>query len=203
MKLTKNMRALPEELEFSKFLIDLSDGKLNLSNDEIDLPKNCVAEFEIDMVYDMFGKLISEQKYENKADHVILSIRNVDVEEINNRVVELLDFTNERIYTSVDSADLSEDNGKIGEALLPEYLNTLSPTSLPPYKLYLKKYCVVMLIQNLSFHEGLCNGTRLLVLECGLNLLKCHILTGDKKGDIVFLNRITLYCEDVYPFTFK
>ena len=203
MTLTKNMRALPEEVEFSKFLLDLGDGKLNLPNDEIELPKNCVADFTVDIVHDMFGKLLSEKKYDSIADYAILSVRNVDVDEINNRVVELLDSTNERIYTSVDSADLSADNGKISEALLPEYLNTLSPTSLPPYKLHLKKYCVVMLIRNLSIHEGLCNGTRLLVLDCGINLLKCQILTGDKKGDIVFLNRITLYCEDVYPFTFK
>jgi len=28
-------------------------------------------------------------------------------------------------------------------------------------------------------------------------------LTGDKMGDIIFLNRITLYCKNIYPFTFK
>ena len=60
-----------------------------------------------------------------------------------------------------------------------------------------------MLIRNLSINEGLCNGTRLMVIELTDHLLKCKILTGDKTGDIVFLNRITLYCENVYPFTFS
>lgn len=60
-----------------------------------------------------------------------------------------------------------------------------------------------MLIRNLSINEGLCNGTRLQVLELANNLLRCRILTGDKAGDIVFIHRISLYCEDVYPFTFK
>jgi len=60
-----------------------------------------------------------------------------------------------------------------------------------------------MLIRNLSINEGLCNGTRLLVLDLDNNLLRCEILTGNKIGEIVFLNRITLYCENVYPFTFK
>jgi hypothetical protein len=49
----------------------------------------------------------------------------------------------------------------------------------------------------------LCNGTRLLVLDLYNNLLRCEILTGYKIGEIVFLNRITLYCANIYPFTFK
>ncbi|XP_043484705.1 ATP-dependent DNA helicase PIF1-like [Leptopilina heterotoma] len=60
-----------------------------------------------------------------------------------------------------------------------------------------------MLLRNLSINEGLCNGTRMQVLELSNNLLRCRMLTGDKVGDIVFINRITLYCEDIYPFTFK
>lgn len=35
------------------------------------------------------------------------------------------------------------------------------------------------------------------------NLLRCRILTGDKARDIVFIHRITLHCEEVYPFTFR
>lgn len=61
-----------------------------------------------------------------------------------------------------------------------------------------------MLIRNLSISEGLCNGTRLLVLDLSDNLLRCEILTVDKKGEIVFINRITLYSsESDYPFVFK
>jgi len=55
-----------------------------------------------------------------------------------------------------------------------------------------------MLIRNLSINEGLCNGTGLMIIELADHLLKCKILTGHKIGDIVSLNRITLYCEDVY-----
>uniref|UniRef100_A0ABD2WEM7 DNA replication helicase domain-containing protein n=1 Tax=Trichogramma kaykai TaxID=54128 RepID=A0ABD2WEM7_9HYME len=33
--------------------------------------------------------------------------------------------------------------------------------------------------------------------------MKCKILTGEKTNEIVFLNRITLYSENDYPFTFK
>ncbi|KYN10408.1 ATP-dependent DNA helicase PIF1, partial [Trachymyrmex cornetzi] len=82
------------------------------------------------------------------------------------------------------------------------FKNNLSPTCLPPHELRLRPNSVIMLIRNLSINEGLCNGTRLLVEEFANHLLKCKIITGDKAGEIVFLNRITLYCENIYPFTF-
>jgi len=124
---------------------------------------------------------------------VRLSARNADVDEINKRVVELLDISEGRIYTSTDSAENCGNNGDIDEILLPEYLNTLSPPSLPPYEMRLKPNCIIMLIINLSINEGFCNGTRLIIIELADHLLKYKILTGDKIGDIVFLNRITLY----------
>jgi len=103
-----------------------------------------------------------------------------------------------------DSIENCGNNDDISNVLfLPEYLNTLSPSSLPPYELRLRPNCIIMLIRNLSINEGLCNGTRLIIIELADHLLKCRILRGDKIGDIVFLNRITLYCENVYPFTFK
>lgn len=117
--------------------------------------------------------------------------------------MELLDRTGEKIYTSVDSAEYSDKNEEINEALLPEYLNSLTPSGLPPHELRLRRYCIIMLIRNLSINEGLCNGTRLMILDLVNNMLRCEILTGDKSGKIIYLHRITLHCEDVYPFTFK
>jgi len=69
--------------------------------------------------------------------------------------------------------------------------------------LRLRPNCVIILIRNLSSNEDLCNDTKLMIIELANHLLKCKILTSDKVGDIVFLNRITLYYENVYPFTFK
>ena len=60
-----------------------------------------------------------------------------------------------------------------------------------------------MLIRNISIQEGLCNKTRLRILNLTNNLLKCKILTGDKEGEIVFLDRITVYSDNEYPFTFR
>lgn len=86
---------------------------------------------------------------------------------------------------------------------MPEYLNSLNPQSLPPHELRLRKHSIIMLIRNISINEGLCNGTRLQIIDMSTNLLKCIIISGDKTGEIVFINRITLYSENDYPFSFK
>lgn len=112
------------------------------------------------------------------AKCAILSARNADVAEINKRVVELLDISEERIYTNTDSTENCGDNGDIDEVLLPEYLNTLSPPSLPLYELRLRPNCIIILIRNLSINESLCNGTKLMIIELADHLLKCKILTA-------------------------
>ena len=122
--------------------------------------------------------------------------------EINKSVVSLLDSRNERIYKSVDSADNYDDNGLMREIILPEYLNSFNPQSLPPYELNLRINCIVILIRN-SINKGLYNGTRIRMLDLTDNLLKYKIITGDKAGDIVFINRITLYSDNDYFLTFK
>ena len=58
-------------------------------------------------------------------------------------------------YTSVDSADRCDDNG---DAILLEYLNSLNTQNLPPHEMHLRVNSIVMLIRNISIHEGLCNG---------------------------------------------
>lgn len=198
--LTQNMRALPQEQEFSKFLLKVGNGILNDTDSNLEVPQRCIT--NTDIVEHIYGEIIRQKRFVDMTKCAILSARNADVEELNKNVVELLDINTERIYTSVDSVE-NCDNGDINEAILPEYLNTLNPPLFPPYELKLRTNCIVMLIRNLSISEGLCNGTRLLILELGNNILRCIILTGDKRGDIVFINRITLYCENVYPFTFK
>ena len=200
--LTINMRVLPNEINFAKFLLDIGDGKLNDTHDNLTLPEHCILEPNVNVAQHIFGNLIREKRFTDMSKCAILSARNIDVDEINQQVTNLLDVSTERIYTAIDSTE-NCNNGEFDDILLPEYLNSLNPSNLAPYELRLRKNCIVMLIRNISINEGLCNGTRLRIIEFSNHLLKCKILTGDKAGDDIFLNRITLYCENVYPFTFK
>ena len=124
--LTENMRTLRAEPEFAKFLLALGDGILNDENDYLFIPENCIANPNSDIVENTYGQLIREKQFAKLSTSAILSARNIDVEEINKRVVQLLDVSTDRIYTSVDSVEKC-DNGQINDGLIPEYLNTLEP----------------------------------------------------------------------------
>ena len=88
---------MPEEANFIKFLSDLRDGVLNDNDNNFIIPDHCIAMSDSDIVDDIYGNLIREKRYEELANSAILSARNLDVEEISRRVVELFEKTTERI----------------------------------------------------------------------------------------------------------
>ncbi|XP_033229725.1 ATP-dependent DNA helicase PIF1-like [Belonocnema kinseyi] len=201
--LIENMRALPKEKEFSQFLLQMCDGTLNDSSETIQIPEKCIAPVDSDIMKDTYKTLIEDKKFSAAANYTILSARNIDVD-INRKVVDLLDAETKKIYTSIDSTEITNDESDIHhEAVLPEYLNSLNPPSLPPHELRLRKYRAVMLIRNMSISESLCNGTKLLILDMKDNALRCQILTGSKTGEITYLSRVTLHCENIDPFSFR
>lgn len=52
-----------------------------------------------------------------------------------------------------------------------------------------------MLIRNICQRDGLCNGTRLIVLRLGHRVIEAKIISGANAGDIVLLPRIVLYLK--------
>jgi len=50
--LTENMQVLPKETEFAKCLLDMGDGILNDSNNNIQLPNCCIASVDANIVQD-------------------------------------------------------------------------------------------------------------------------------------------------------
>ena len=130
------MRAIDEDIRFSKFVLDVENGDLNDSNDNIDIPERCITT-DSNFINSMYGHLIRNHLYDEMSSWYILPARNIDVNEINKTVVSLLDSYNERVYTSIDSADHCDDNGLMGEGILPEYLNSLNPQNLP-HELHLR-----------------------------------------------------------------
>lgn len=49
-----------------------------------------------------------------------------------------------------------------------------------------------MLIRNIDQTRGLCNGTRLQIIQMSNHVLNCKILTGKCAGDNVFIPRLSL-----------
>lgn len=202
------MQAKPDEVTFKKFLVDLGGGKKNDVVDNISIsefPEKCYASLdECDIVKDTYEDLFKNKDYRKPVNNAILATTNEDVNNLNEQILDSMtsESESEKVYLSVDSAEHCNDD-KFDHLLTTEYLNSLNPTSLPFHKLKLRKFCTVMVTRNLNISEGLCNGTRLLEIDSGRNILMCEILTSDKKGEIVFINRITLISDNDYGFTFK
>jgi len=116
------------------------------------------------------------------------------VEEINEEILDMLD-ANEETFYALDSTDPEHE-----ATIMPEMLNALRSAGLPPYQMRLKPNAVVMLVRNLNVAKGLCNGTRLQIVDIGDRLLKAMILTGDKAGETVLLPRITVTDDQTFPF---
>lgn len=79
-----------------------------------------------------------------------------------------------------------------------EFLNSLTPSGLPPHKLILKKNAIVMLIRNLNIREGLINGAKMVVTDLKEYTIQAKLLTT---GKTVIIPRINLTPSDpTMPF---
>ena len=136
------------------------------------------------------------------TERTILSARNDDVTIINIAALNL--FPGEMVsYLAADKLSEDDDVDRSITTRYPnEYLNSLDPTGLPPFKLDLKVGCPIMLLRNIAPKNGLCNGTRLMVVRCASRIIEAQILTSDKSGDLVFIPRISLTpSSSELPFT--
>ncbi|RYR00011.1 hypothetical protein Ahy_B07g088060 [Arachis hypogaea] len=99
----------------------------------------------------------------------------------------------ERVYLSSYSVCAEEENMEFElDAFLPEIINGINCSGLPPHKLVLKVGTPVMLLWNIDQTNGLSNGTRMQVRRMGNHAIECKILTSNKAGSIVLIPRQNL-----------
>ncbi len=89
-----------------------------------------------------------------------------------NRVLECMPES-EVIYESTDNIVIVSDDPQDQLTYTEEFefINSLTPTGMPPHKLKLKPGAIIMLLRNLAPSKGLCNGTRLIVLKMEKNII--------------------------------
>ncbi|GBN19551.1 hypothetical protein AVEN_124242-1 [Araneus ventricosus] len=193
--LTKNMRALESERDFGAWLLDIGEKK---SGSTIQLPLQCYPSIQ-DPIHQLYSDIdfssVTPQELKGRA---ILTVNNELSMEINNKVLEFMPG-NETVYKAVDMI-MSEDPQD--QLTFPEeFLNSLTPTGLPPYELKLKIGCIVMLLRNLAPSKGLCNGTRLIITKLQQNIIQAKSIDGT---ETYLIPRIPLIPSQTnMPFKFK
>jgi ATP-dependent DNA helicase PIF1 len=108
-----------------------------------------------------------------------------------------------KVYSAWNKvSETAEDYNKMSHLYNEEFLNSIEGYGLPPHQLRTKIGAIVMLIRNLNIKKGLCNGTRLQIIEAGQNIIKARILTGRAAGEVALIPRIRLN-PDESKFDFK
>ena len=200
--LVQNMRARAEEQQFAEWLLHIGNGSVPLKQDApfqdtIQIPDCCVLDEQSSMVQSMYGGL-AEQDFASTA---ILTPTNDDSLTINGHVLELLPGE----VVSYYSADDIETDDELERAQYPvEFLNSITPSGMPPHCLKFKIGAIVMLLRNLDLKQGLCNGTRLVIRQLHNNVIDAEVLTGVAVGNRVLIPRLQLAPSDTgMPFTLR
>jgi len=196
--LHQNMRLeqSPEMQEFATWLLNVGAGEQLDNSERLIIPHHmqCPDHTIASLIHQIYPDIdIGEKDDQYFLDRNILAGTNDNVRELNSSLLE--SFPGEtRLLLSADSVEFDDPGMQAYQPYSIEFLNSLVSSSLPLSHLALKVGCPVMLLRNLDASKGLCNGTRLRVLQIRTRVLKCRIMTGDRKfaGKLVFIPRITL-----------
>jgi hypothetical protein len=193
LHLTQNMRVDPQDpqsAQFAQWLCDVGQGNNLPLDNSLTLPQHMVCGPQIsDLIATIYPNIGTGEALQDKyfLERAILCPRNMEVDEINAEVLKVFPGI-ERLYSSADSVKGAED----GNMYPVEYLNSLNMGGLPPSQLCLKPGVVLMLLRNLDLGRGLCNGTRLRLINMTHRVLFVRIISGSFAGQTAFIPRITV-----------
>jgi len=98
----------------------------------------------------------------------------------------------ERTYYSADKVIRESGVDNDTQPIPVEFLQAITGSGLPPGELTVKVGCPLILLRNLAPSQGLCNGTRMVVLQMAERVLKVMLIGEDHHGQTAFIPRITL-----------
>lgn len=202
--LHENMRVKNDNngTEFKRWLLTIGEGKtynkFEKENDLFAIPAELLTENNIiDEIYGNNIRISDESVHEK----VILAPRIADVLELNNKIIAKLEGRLHNYYSTDYMKD--DDETEAYDYFPTEFMNSLTPNGLPPHNLQLKIGAIVILLRNMNIANGLCNGTRLKIIDVGSYVLTARIISGIGKGKIIMLPRIELTpSEEDVPFQF-
>ena len=198
LKLIRNMRVANtlDAHSFSSWLLEIGHGRGLADDGTIQLPHEMIASDVATFIDNIYPGIRSPTPPppDYFLNRMILSPRNRDVADLNAQILSMMPGEVES-FLSVDSTvdEAGVDDGVSGSnALPPEFLRTLNPSSLPPGDLQLKPGCPLILLRNLCPTKGLCNGTRMVLVRMSRRILEVKLLGGEHDGQLALIPRITL-----------
>lgn len=207
LKLRRNMRLAqdPSEQDFASWLLDIGNGtSISPLDGTISFPTYMRAPSYEDLIEHVYSDVELGSHCapppEYFLDRAILAPRNADVSMTNADMLRRL-YGEERVFYSCDKA---EESGGNAAPYPEEFLRGLEPSGMPPGELHLKIGCPIILLRNLAPVQGLCNGTRMIVVRAEHRVLEIKILGGEHHGKHAFIPRILLKPSDKngLPFFF-
>ncbi|XP_042950311.1 uncharacterized protein LOC122282424 [Carya illinoinensis] len=191
IRLTENMRARLDP-DFSKYILDLGNGLPPITiNECVRISAVMLIPYEndaasLDHLVDTVFHNISDYStnISSMMNRAILTPKNSYVDEINTLLIQRFPGELKQYYSFDETIDASE------QAVMEDFLHTLTPNGLPPHELLLKQNCPIMLLRNINPSEGLCNGTRLICRNFDRNVIHAEIAVGHHSGKKVFIPRI-------------
>lgn len=202
LTLKQNMRlqVSSEDTAYAQFLQEVGNGMHTTPDGQITLPTamrchNGIAGL-IASIYQNIDMHSLAQNWNNLGNYflerTILCARNDKVEVVNQAVLDL--FQGEEFsYFGVDKVIEEAGASNTPTTLYPtEFLNSISHSGLPPAILKVKKGVPLMVLRNLDPQNGVCNGTRCILISSTRRVLKVQLIGGEYHGKVVLIPRIKL-----------
>uniref|UniRef100_A0A183BTU6 ATP-dependent DNA helicase n=1 Tax=Globodera pallida TaxID=36090 RepID=A0A183BTU6_GLOPA len=191
IRLSTNHRLQAGQEQYRNFLKRVGAGLINDSKLHIKLPA-CMVEPDRDALINFVfpPHLLQDPlgQWEQLAGRAILCPLNRETLELNNIIMDRM-VSREKIFSAFttliqdeSAADVDLQNNMAD--LNYENLSRLTPPGIPEHFLRVKIGAVMMLTSNISLEEGLCNGTRVQILEMFNHIIRCRILTGTQRGNM-------------------
>jgi hypothetical protein len=195
LKLEKNMRVgdSDEDQQFATWLRQMAGGDLNNANKVLVLPPQIFSPHDKlpDLIHHVYPNIDIFHPPSYFQERCILSPRNADSHTINDSVLEEFPGDPHDLWANdqaLDPASHMQDNFDIP----PETLHSITPSGFPLAQLTLKIGCPVMILRNLQPREGVCNGSRGIVLSISTRVLKVELFSGQT----ILVPRIKLVSAD-------
>jgi len=210
LRLRENMRLAgdPAAATFGKWLLDVGHGRNSDDNHQLKLEEHMLVGSCDELIKSVYGSISpamgSPPEPSYFLDRMILAPRNAHVGEINEAILDRM--PGETIVYHSSNTIIEEpgaDGGFNPFPLTPEYLSSINSSNLPPGELRIKIGCPLILLRNISPAQGLCNGTRVVVVRGGDRVLEVKIIGGDHDGKAAFIPRISVISSSTAYHSFR